>query len=248
MAKANALKDRVLWFANRNYCDPGEVLPLFDMWLTMRTALQTDEPTLFGDLPPLPKPTVTPGTDFDGRGTIAGREALRLYQDIEFATAIMRTLRNSAVEIPAMAVTREGIFFAGQYFDALQRISDIVRAATRQVVLIDGFVTDEVLKLFTAKEKRVSVRLLTRRDKAAPALESAAIAFNRQYGGLQIRLADAFHDRFVFVDEQDFYHIGTSVKDAGRRGFMFSKIEEPAVVTALENEFARAWESAERLI
>jgi hypothetical protein len=75
-------------------------------------------------------------------------------------------------------------------------------------------------------------------------LKTAAEAFNRQYGGLETRMSRAFHDRFVFVDETDFYHFGASLKDLGNRGCMFSRIEEQDVIDALQSKWTQEWAKA----
>lgn len=42
-------------------------------------------------------------------------------------------------------------------------------------------------------------------------------------------------------------HLGASIKDAGKRGFMFSRIEDPAVVGALRKQLEADWQSAHEL-
>ncbi len=149
-----------------------------------------------------------------------------------------------AVEVPAMKVTREGIFFAGQYFDAYQRITEILDEAESSVVLIDGYVSPKILDLLSGKDASVACTVLTKQVSATPVLRVAVGAFNGQYGGLEVRITEAFHDRFIVIDDKEFYHFGASLKDAGHRGFMFSRIEENAVIgplrTAIQAEVARA--------
>ncbi|MDE3034392.1 MAG: hypothetical protein KGJ14_00345, partial [Nitrospirota bacterium] len=71
-----------------------------------------------------------------------------------------------------------------------------------------------------------------------------AIAFNKPYGMLSVRTSDVFHDRFVIIDDRDFYHFGASIKDLGRRGFMFSRIEETLVVDELRKQWTNEWKKA----
>jgi hypothetical protein len=52
---------------------------------------------------------------------------------------------------------------------------------------------------------------------------------------------DIFHDRVLIIDDIDFFHFGASVKNAGHRTFMFSKLEEAAVIEAIRQQFAREW-------
>jgi hypothetical protein len=80
-----------------------------------------------------------------------------------------------------------------------------------------------------------------------PNVATLATAFNQQYGkqgALSIRASHAFHDRFLVVDDSEFYHFGASLKDLGARGFMFSKIEESSVVALLRKSINDDWTKA----
>lgn len=50
------------------------------------------------------------------------------------------------------------------------------------------------------------------------------------------------------LDETEYYHLGASIKDAGNRGFMFSRIEEDHVVKAFRTEWGVAWENAREVV
>src|SRR6266446_4668472 len=147
-----------------------------------------------------------------------------------------------AVDIPSMTVGREGVFFAGQYFDAVQRITGILAQAETTILIVDGYIDASLLELLSAKKPVVEVRMMTK--SVSPSVKQLAIAFNKQYGKLSIRTSIAFHDRFVVIDDHEFYHFGASLKDAGRHGFMFSRIEEPRVIDVLRKEFAQEWDKA----
>lgn len=55
----------------------------------------------------------------------------------------------------------EGFFFEGQIFDAYSLISDLIRKATRRIVLIDNYVDDRILKVLTKREEGVSATIYT---------------------------------------------------------------------------------------
>ena len=142
----------------------------------------------------------------------------------------------------ALDVQREGVYFAGQQFDAMLCVSKILSTAKKNITIIDGYLGQDVLALLSAKSHSVTVTILT---KALPqALAPLATAFNQQHRGLSIRSSSAFHDRFVIVDDTDFYHFGASIKDLGKRGFMFSRIEEPEVIETLRKKFKHEWSTA----
>lgn len=43
--------------------------------------------------------------------------------------------------------------------------------------------------------------------------------FNAQYPTLEVKYTKAFHDRFLILDRKTAYHVGASLKDAGRNAF-----------------------------
>ena len=137
---------------------------------------------------------------------------------------------------------REGVFFAGQTFDALYRASQMLSDAATSIRVIDGYIGEDLLNLLTKKRGGVTVEILTK--PLSPSLKTLCRAFDQQYGGLSVRSSAAFHDRFVILDDRDFFHFGASIKDAGKRGFMFSLIEEPEIVNALRSRFQQEWNIA----
>ena len=66
-------------------------------------------------------------------------------------------------------------------------------------------------------------------------------AFNKQHQNLEVKSTSAFHDRFIILDKTNFYHFGASLKDAGHKGFMFSKIEENFIKNILLENIEIEW-------
>ena len=54
--------------------------------------------------------------------------------------------------------------------------------------------------------------------------------FNSQYGKLVLKFNDNFHDRFLILDKNVLYHIGVSIKDAGKKCFGITKIEDELIL------------------
>ena len=115
----------------------------------------------------------------------------------------------------------EGIFFAGQIFDAYKFVCDLVKSARKSIVLFDNYIDESVLTLFGKRGKSVSVVIYT--DKITPQLELDIKRFNAQYSPVKVKLYTKAHDRFLIIDGE-IYHIGASLKDLGKKLFAFSKI------------------------
>ena len=152
---------------------------------------------------------------------------------------------DETIKPTAFKKTNEGIFFPGQYFDALTKVSEILKIATSEIILIDGYINDNFLDIFTTVNSGVNVKILTKTKSITPSLNLKVTAFNKQYSSnninLEIKSSEDFHDRFLIIDNKEFYHFGASFKDLGNKGFMFSRIEEPFVQTVLLKEFNSKW-------
>jgi hypothetical protein len=145
-------------------------------------------------------------------------------------------------EIPNISLRKEGIFLDGQEFDAFLFIGEIIFDADINIRLIDNFINDDVLTTLSSKKsKDVEVKILTRNRKNNNSIKIALKKFGKQYQDIQIRTSDNFHDRFVFIDEKYIYHLGCSIKDAGGRTFMFSRIEDPDIIGILNKKWNDEW-------
>jgi len=118
---------------------------------------------------------------------------------------------------------KRGIFFDGQVFDAWQFVSGLIRQASKSIILIDNFVDDSVLTLFSKRKKSVTVTILTK--NISKQLETDVQKFNEQYPPIELKEFSVAHDRFIIIDETDLYHFGASLKDLGKKWFAFSKID-----------------------
>ncbi|MGI6394658.1 MAG: ORF6N domain-containing protein [bacterium] len=117
----------------------------------------------------------------------------------------------------------QGIFFNGQVFEAHKLISDIVRSAEKSIILIDNFIDDTVLTLFSKRKQGVKLKILTKNLSKQLLLDIQK--FNEQFPPAEIKEFVHSHDRFLIVDDRDLYHLGASLKDLGKKWFGFSKME-----------------------
>jgi hypothetical protein len=162
-----------------------------------------------------------------------------LISDIEYFIDYLTNI--SSVQLPNAVVSEEGVYFAGQHFDALLKFSDIISKSSSEIILIDNYLNEKILDLIASKNKSVSCRILTHERSLSNSLKTFIEAFNEQHGNLEVRTSSAFHDRFVVIDKTTFYHFGASIKDAGKKGFMFSKIEQDFIKESLLEKVEAEW-------
>ena len=125
----------------------------------------------------------------------------------------------------------QGVFYDGQLWDARVLVLKLIQGAKRSLILIDNWATPDTLDLFAKKRKGVKVTIITSEHydkKHVPhrKISPADIAtFNAQYPRLVIRYTEAFHDRFLIIDDKELYLIGASLKDLGHKCFAFTKLD-----------------------
>lgn len=117
----------------------------------------------------------------------------------------------------------EGVFYDGQLFDAYTFVADLIRTASKSLILIDNYIDDKVLTLFTKRIPGVKVTIYTAQISKQLSLDMQC--HNSQYDPIDIRLFRQSHDRFLIIDEKELYHIGASLKDLGKKWFAFSRLQ-----------------------
>ena len=94
-------------------------------------------------------------------------------------------------------------------------------------MLIDNYINESVLQLFTKRKKNVSVRIYTK--NITKILKQDLEKHNTQHPKIKIEKFTKAHDRFLIIDETTVYHFGASLKDLGKKWFAFSKMNMEAM-------------------
>ena len=122
------------------------------------------------------------------------------------------------------------IFFAGQMFDAFSLLADLVGRAEREISLVDGYVDVHTLNILAKKHKGVAVTVYTSGNRLT---QGDVDVFNAQYPQLTVRRTRTFHDHFLILDSATAYHIGASLKDAGKKCFGIDLIQDEELTKML---------------
>lgn len=123
------------------------------------------------------------------------------------------------------------IFFEGQIYDAFSCLVELIQSAEKSIVLVDGYVDVNTLNLLVKKREGVKVDIYTFPNSFLSAKDVSK--FNAQYPKLEVHLTKVFHDRFLILDGERVYHIGASLKDAGKKCFGITLLEDVTLKEAL---------------
>lgn len=117
----------------------------------------------------------------------------------------------------------EGVLFEGQIFDAYRLVEALVKAADREIILIDNYVDASTFDLLEKRAKGVNATIYT--EHVSPTIlrmQQLSMQQNGRTIGVK-EYSKRFHDRFLILDDT-LYHFGASFKDLGKRLFAFERM------------------------
>jgi len=120
----------------------------------------------------------------------------------------------------------KGIFFDGQVFDAYAFVSNVIKNAQKDIVLIDNYIDESVFTLLAKRKPGVTATVYTK--KITKTLHLDAEKHAQQYPAVILKELKNTHDRFLIIDHKNLYHIGASLKDLGKKWFAFSQMDDMA--------------------
>ena len=112
------------------------------------------------------------------------------------------------------ALIGEQFFPPNSTYDAYVTIREILASAFTDIVVVDGYVGSSlILTLKGLPVQNLDVCILTIGKHLKPdfAIELAAFRSQVSHIRIEVRTTAEFHDRFIVIDGQAFYHVGASM-------------------------------------
>jgi hypothetical protein len=147
---------------------------------------------------------------------------------------------------PVRADVKELFFPKHTQHDAYVEIRKLFQKAKASITVVDPYLDSSVLiALGTISTSSLKILLLT--YKLPSDFPQEARKFHAQHTNfiLEARRSKEFHDRFIVLDNDECWHVGCSIKDAGSKAFMLSKIEDQENRDALVSQLKNSWSTAE---
>jgi hypothetical protein len=101
-----------------------------------------------------------------------------------------------------------------KFVDLVELINALFKKAKKEVVLIDNYIDDSVLMLFS-KYTNLNYTIITK--SISKQLKLDIQKYNSQYNNLQVKTSNRYHELTI---------PGASLKDFGKKVFAFSKIDK----------------------
>lgn len=155
-------------------------------------------------------------------------------RQIDFEIKTNKRFEEVINSINKAELPKQVLFFNGQYFDAYDFIVLLIKKAKKSLLLMDPYCDNRALSLISNKNEAVQVTIY--KSNKAKINEDMVEAFIKEYGEIEIKNTELFHDRFLIVDNEECYFLGASINCVGKKAFAVNKAEKE-IVDLLLNRF-----------
>ena len=153
------------------------------------------------------------------RTMVTNENYINLINRVDSLDNRLEKLENENLFFPRSILIKEN-----EPFDALMIVSDLISRAKQTIVLIDPYTDTKTLNILKNKNNDVLVSLFTS-DKTKLSQIDIDL-FNDKYNGLIMIINNNYHDRYLIIDDDIFYHLGSSINYLGNKFAQIDKIED----------------------
>ena len=164
------------------------------------------------------------------RTLVTNENYVRLINKVE---SLDERVSNIEKEYKPKEFKNTQLFFDGEFYDAYTLIQSLFESAHTEIIIIDNYVDRTILDRLVVKKSNVTVVIYTSINSRL--LSKDIDAFNKQYGGLDVRYTTNVHDRYIIIDQNKLYHLGHSIKDLGKKIFSISESDNSLISVLLSN-------------
>lgn len=142
---------------------------------------------------------------------------------IDFKQFTVSKLDDAFTRIEKLEPKKEVLLLSGEYFTAFEEVIKLIERAKESLVLVDPYADDKSLMFLSHKKPGVKVTIY--KSKNAKLKAEEVDAFSKQYGEIKVIEYNNSHNRYLIIDSDEVYDLGTSLNRIGGKDFTMNKIE-----------------------
>lgn len=133
--------------------------------------------------------------------------------------------------------------FSGKNEEEITYVKDILSSASKNLKIFDDYIDpNNLYQNLLNVDKNLKVEVLTL-PKHQKLLRNFLLLKN--FSNLQIRFSDEIHDRFIVINDSEYYHFGHSLKDLNNKKLSrASKVINRDEIKVLSESFYNIWGKA----
>ena len=145
-------------------------------------------------------------------------------RQLEFEDEINKRFDEIIKQISRADLPKESVFYAGQFYDAYEFVASLIRKANKNIVLIDPYCDSKAFKYLKNRKDGVSITIINSSNSKLTIEDIET--FKSQYCDIKVITRDDIHDRYIIIDNEEYYLLGTSLNYMGKKMFTIAKIED----------------------
>ena len=130
---------------------------------------------------------------------------------------------------------KEVLLLDDEWFDAFDAVVKLVEHAKESIVLVDPYADEKSLVYLS--HKRDGVKVTIYKGQFSKLKKEEVEAFSKQYGEIVVKDYFKSHNRFLILDSDEVYDLGTSLNKIGNKIFTINKIEIDEIRDILIKKF-----------
>ena len=111
------------------------------------------------------------------------------------------------------------LIFENEIYDAYSFLLDILSKAKEEIIIVDNYCDKKVLDLVS----KIGVKVVVISKNMNLELIDK---YQKQYDNLTVINNESIHDRFIIIDKEIGYHLGSSIKDIGKKCSYIDMLED----------------------
>ena len=156
---------------------------------------------------------------------------------IEFKEYTLKKFDEVFTRLEKLEPKKEVLLFNDEWFDAYEAVIKLIERAKESIVLVDPYADDKALIYLSHRNKGVTTTLY--KGKKSKLNEHEIETFRKQYGDLVVKDFNESHNRFLILDSNEVFDLGTSLNSIGNKIFTINKVELKEVSDVLIKKFTR---------
>jgi hypothetical protein len=139
----------------------------------------------------------------------------------------VEALKQRMALIEKSKIPDDKLFFSGQFYDAFSFLTDLVASADQSICLVDPYCDSKALNVLAKKKGNVLLQIVS--SSSGKLTEADIGLFEKEYGPLCRVNSSLFHDRYLILDAERVYRIGSSLNYLGNKMAEISLLEDDFV-------------------
>ena len=139
----------------------------------------------------------------------------------------------------------EFYFHKGETYKSKKKLNSLMKQASKSLVIVDLYLDDSVLPFIDSLPQTLKIKLISGKIKSI--FKTLYEELSKINPNIEAKYISDCHDRFLIIDNNDIWHLGTSINGFGKSAFMIKQINDIEEKRKFLMDFQTWWENGKSL-